>query len=231
MHFSLIQPLPQREREAAYERTRGGAYEDHQWLWQRFFTAPRGTPRDFLFRRHEMDGMPRYYVVSRRTPQASHESWQVQTRDYAPHIAAGTSLRFELRANPTVRHGRDGKSKRHDVVMEAKKQLLAARGLSRWADWDDGERPALYSIVQQSGGAWLARRGEAMGFAIDADSLVAEAYEQHDDRTDRKLQFTTVDFSGRLTVSDSQAFAATLGAGIGHAKAFGCGLLLVRRLD
>ena len=225
MYFSLISPVEGREREAVHQRLHG-SYADHQWLWQ-LLPAPAGTARDFIFRRHEVDGLPRFYVVSQRRPEANHEAWQVQTRDYAPHVAAGTSLGFELRANPTVRHGRDGKSKRHDVVMEAKKQLLAARGLSHWADWDD-DKPALYSIVQQSCAAWLTRRGETTGFAIDPDSLVAEAYEQHDDRTDRKLQFTTVDFSGRLTVTDPNAFATALVGGIGHAKAFGCGLLLVR---
>ena len=43
-----------------------------------------------------------------------------------------------------------------------------------------------------------------------------------------KLQFTTVDFGGQLTVTDGRAFATALVGGIGHAKAFGCGLLLVR---
>jgi CRISPR system Cascade subunit CasE len=228
MYFSLITPAEGREREAVHQRLHG-AYADHQWLWQ-LFPAAAGTARDFAFRRHEVNGLPRFYVVSQRRPEAIHQAWQVQTRDYAPQIAAGTSLNFELRANPTVRHGRDGKSKRHDVVMEAKKQLLAARRLPHWADWDDDTKPALYSIVQQSCSAWLGRRGEKMGFAIDADSLVAEAYEQHDDRTDRKLQFTTVDFSGRLTVTDSLAFTDALVHGIGHAKAFGCGLLLVRHV-
>jgi CRISPR system Cascade subunit CasE len=226
MYFSLITPVEGREREAIQKRLRG-AYADHQWLWG-LFPAPAGTPRDFLFRRHEVDGMPRYHVVSNRKPDTAYQAWQVQTRDYAPQISAGTCLQFELRANPTVRHGRDGKSKRHDVVMEAKRQLLATRGLSRWADWTDGARPALYSIVQQSCSAWLARRGDTMGFAVDADSLVVEAYEQHDDRSDRKLQFTAVDFSGQLTVSDPLAFAGALMGGLGHAKAFGCGLLLVR---
>lgn len=229
MYFSLITPAEGREREAVQQRL-NGAYADHQWLWQ-LFPAAAGTARDFVFRRHEANGLPRFYVVSQRRPEANHQAWQVQTRDYAPQIAAGTSLNFDLRANPTVRHGRDGKSKRHDVVMEAKKQLLAARGLPHWADWDDDTKPALYSIVQQRCGAWLARRGESMGFAIDADSLVAEAYEQHDDRTDRELRFNTVDRSGRLKVTDPHAFAGALAGGIGHAKAFGCGLLLVRRLD
>ena len=228
MYFSLITPTEGREREAAHQRLQG-AYADHQWLWQ-LFPADAGTARDFVFRRHEANGLPRFYVVSQRRPEATHQAWQVQTRDYAPQIAAGTSLNFELRANPTVRHGRDGKSKRHDVVMDAKKQLLTARGLPHWADWDDDTKPALYSIVQQSCSTWLTRRGEKLGFALDADSLVVEAYEQHDDRTDRKLQFTTVDFSGRLRVTDPLAFTGALMRGIGPAKAFGCGLLLVRRV-
>jgi CRISPR system Cascade subunit CasE len=228
MYFSLITTAPGHEREAMQQRLHG-PYRDHQWLWQ-LFPAPVGSARDFLFRRHEADGMPRYYVVSKRRPESKHKTWQVQVRDYAPQVAAGTRLGFELRANPAVRHSRDGKSSRHDVVMEAKKQMLAERGLSRWADWNEDARPALYSIVQQSCGAWLARRGESLGFAVDADSLVAEAYAQHDEAGKRDLQFTTIDFSGVVTVTDSDAFAGALLHGIGPAKAFGCGLLLVRRL-
>lgn len=228
MYFSLITPNEGREREAIQQRLHG-PYADHQWLW-RLFPAAAGTPRDFLFRRHAANGLPRFYVVSQRRPEPNQQGWKIQTRDYAPQIDVGTSLNFELRANPTVRHGRDGKSKRHDVVMEAKRQLLASCNLPRWADWDDDTKPALYSIIQQSCSAWLGRQGERMGFWIDADSLVVEAYEQQGERTDRKLQFTTVDFSGRLTVTDPAAFADALARGIGHAKAFGCGLLLVRRM-
>ncbi len=228
MYFSLITPAEGREREAAQQRLQG-PYRDHQWLWQ-MFPAPAGTARDFLFRRHEVDGLLRYYVVSNRRPQCSHMSWNVQVRDYAPQVSAGTRLRFELRANPAVRHSRDGKSSRHDVVMEAKRKMLAERGLSRWADWTDDTRPDLYSIVQQSCSAWLARRGETLGFEVDAGSLVAEAYQRHDEAGQRDLQFTTIDFSGSLAVTDSEAFGRTLLHGIGPAKAFGCGLLLVRRL-
>ena len=235
MYFSLITPAGGLERAALHQRL-DGPYADHQWLW-RWFPALAGAPRDFLFRRHDAEGVPGFYVVSGRPPAEHGGDWQARTREYAPLLAVGERLQFELRANPTVRHGRDGKSKRHDVVMEAKRKLLAERGLKRWADWSGANdaqsdsRPALYDIVQQSCRAWLARKGEARGFAIDADSLVVEAYEQHDERADRKLQFTTVDFSGRLTVTDPLAFVAALGSGIGHAKAFGCGLLLIRRVS
>ena len=78
MHFSLITPAPGHERDAAHEWTRG-AYAEHQWLW-RFLPAPPGTTRSFLFRRREVDGLPRFYVVSDREPVAPSAHWQVTSK-------------------------------------------------------------------------------------------------------------------------------------------------------
>lgn len=228
MYFSVLMPAEGREREAVQQRL-DGPYADHQWLW-RLFPAATGTPRDFLFRRHESGGSPRYYVVSRRLPVAVDAAWQLQTRDYAPELVIGQRLQFELRVNPTVRHGRDGKSKRHDVVMEAKKQLLAARGLTRWADWLGDDKPDLHTLVHRTCGAWLARRGDALGFDLNLETLLVDAYQQQREKAGGQLQFTTVDLSGQLSVRDPAALRAALFDGVGHAKAFGCGLLLVRRL-
>jgi CRISPR system Cascade subunit CasE len=228
-YFSLITAAEGRVHEALQQRL-DGPYADHQWLW-RWFPAPAGSARDFIFRGHEGAALPRYYAVSKRPPLELGGAWQVQTREYAPAIQTGDTFRFELRANPTVRHGRDGKSKRHDVVMEAKKKLLAERGLSRWADWlDDGTKPSLAALLQQSCGDWLARRGESLGFEPAPDSLIVEAHQQHRERADQSMQFTTVDFSGELRVTNAQAFLQALLFGVGSAKGMGCGLLMVRRL-
>ena len=229
MYFSLITPVEGHERDAVHERL-NGPYADHQWLW-RLFSAEQGTPRDFLFRRRETDGIPRYYVVSARIPIDAGGAWRAQTRDYAPQIEKGARLQFELCANPTVRHGRDGKSKRHDVVMEAKKRLMVERGLTRWSDWVGDDKPNNQSLIDAACSAWLKRRGEALGFEPDMDTLIVEGYEAHRERVDQSLRFSTVDFSGELTVTDPLAFQAALLSGIGSAKAFGCGLLLVRRLS
>ena len=228
MYFSLISPADGHEREAVQQRLDGG-YADHQWLW-RWFPAERGTPRDFLFRRHEGSGLPRFYVVSHRPPGASGDCWQVQTRDYAPELAVGERLQFELRANPTVRHGHDGKSKRHDVVMNAKMKLLAARGLTHWNDWLSDDKPSFDDVAQPACNEWLARRGEALGFAPELSTVVVEGHQQYRDKPGHDLRFTTVDMTGQLTVTDPQAFQKALLGGVGSAKAFGCGLLLVRRL-
>jgi CRISPR-associated protein Cas6/Cse3/CasE subtype I-E len=56
-----------------------------------------------------------------------------------------------------------------------------------------------------------------------------DGYQQHSEKAGR-LRFSTVDFSGELTVIDPTAFALALRDGLGHSKAFGCGLMLVRRL-
>ena len=229
MFFSLITPADGREREAAH-RGPSSTYAEHQWLWG-MFSAPQGTPRDFLFRRSQVDGLPRFYVVSHREPQPMGDTWQIHSRRYKPQIQAGDRLGFELRANPSVRHGRDGKSKRHDVVMETKKRLLAERGLTRWADLPAREKPDLHSVVQQSCIAWLTRRSIKLGFTVNEESVVVEGYEQRSEQADRSLQFSTVDLRGELTVADPPAFVGALFDGIGSAKAFGCGLLLVRPMS
>lgn len=241
MYFSLITPSPGAEREAAMQWA-GNPYGDHQWLW-RFFAAEPDTARDFLFRRRDGEGsMPGYYVVSNRKPQSFSGAWQVQSRDYDPQLHEGQRLAFELKANPVMTHTVNGKSRRDDVVMQEKKRLLDERGLLRWADWPDKDKskPALYELVQARCLDWLEKRAERAGFRLLARELHDEqgsrvvkavrvdAYSQH--RAERKdIRFSTVDFTGELEIADLEAFRQALFEGIGHAKAFGCGLLLVRR--
>lgn len=229
MYFSLITPSPGNEHDAMHQRL-DGPYADHQWLWN-WFPADDGAPRDFLFRHQETKGVPRFYVISHRPPLEELGAWNARTRDYAPQISEGDRLQFELRANPTVRHGRDGKSKRHDVVMEAKKKMLTDQGITRWSEWTGIEKPNVQDVVQVACTAWLQRRGERLGFVADPETLLIEGYEQHREKPDQMLKFSTVELTGQLTVRDSNTFRLALLNGVGSAKAFGCGLLLVRRLN
>ena len=87
----------------------------------------------------------------------------------------------------------------------------------------------MYELAGHACSKWLIECGRARGFEVDAAKLSVEAYTQHRGK-DEKLRFSSVDFSGELTVLDAGKFGAALTQGIGHAKAFGCGLLLVRRL-
>lgn len=226
MYFSLIHPTPGHERIAAHGWI-ASAYEQHQWLW-RFLPAPTGAPRRFVFRRQDVDGLPRFYVVSTAEPCAPTPDWTVRSKPYTPRLESGDQLRFDLRANPVVTtRGVDDRARRHDVVMREKKRLLAERGLSRWSDWTTADRPALPDLVRRTCTAWLKARAANLGVKIDDRSLQVEGYEQHHGKND-DLRFSTVDFTGVLRVIDAKALCTALFYGVGHGKAFGCGLLMVR---
>ena len=91
------------------------------------------------FRHHEADGLPRFYLVSAAEPRTPTPHWRVQGKPYAPRIEEGDELRFDLRANPVVTtRGDDGRARRHDMVMQERKRLLAERGLA--ANESDGAR-------------------------------------------------------------------------------------------
>lgn len=225
MYFSLILPEPGQERVAARAHLTD-PYAEHQWLW-RWFPAEAGTGRDFIYRRREADGIARYYVVSQRPPATPQPGWSVQSRPYDPVLDEGERLAFDLRANAVVSRLTQGKGRRHDVVMDEKRRLLQERGLEKWSTWDRSERPALYEIVHAAGHKWLSQRASDWGFELDEGQLRADAYVQH--RIKESVRFTSIDFSGELVVTDPARLRSALFNGIGHAKAFGCGLLLVRR--
>ena len=43
------------------------------------------------------------------------------------------------------------------------------------------------------------------------------------------MAFSTLEFEGLLTVSDPDAFLSGIARGFGATKAYGCGLMLIRR--
>jgi CRISPR system Cascade subunit CasE len=77
-------------------------------------------------------------------------------------------------------------------------------------------------------GEWIARK-LATACEIEAVSILPHSptYFRKGNRGGKLL---TVTFEGVLRVSDPARMAELLWNGIGHAKAFGCGLLLVRRV-
>lgn len=201
-------------------RSLGDGYFEHRLLWNLFSDGPE-RKRDFLYRRLEAG---RILAVSERRPTREHR-W-VRTLDYDPQLRAGQRLAFSLRVNPVVsRRDNDKRQHRHDVVMEEKK----ARG---WKNIPDEKRPPLAELVREAGLAWLASRALQAGFSALPEAVMVEGYVQH--RLDsprkgrRQAQFSSLDFSGLLTVEDPGLFRQTLFTGLGPAKAYGCGLLLVK---
>ena len=87
-------------------------------------------------------------------------------------------------------------------------------------------------VVRDSGLAWLDRQGAAAGFTLAPNAVRVDGYEQH--RISRRgtaspMAFSTLDFEGLLSVSDPDTFLRGIALGFGASKAYGCGLMLIRR--
>jgi CRISPR system Cascade subunit CasE len=201
---------------------RGNAYDDHQYLWKLF--AEDGQKRDFLYRREDQNGLPCFFVVSQRPPEDREGVWVIEgPKKYEPRLVIGQKLAFSLRVNPVKakKASKDtGRGKRHDVVMEAKKSTPK----DQWGPVSE--------LVEKAGLAWLSARAEKHGFSIVDKPVRVDGYRQHRlfKRNHGTIRFSTLDFNGLLTVTNAEEFVKTLYNGIGPAKGFGCGLMLVRKV-
>ncbi|HGP0805695.1 TPA: type I-E CRISPR-associated protein Cas6/Cse3/CasE, partial [Salmonella enterica subsp. diarizonae serovar 61:l,v:z35] len=124
-----------------------GEYVMHQWLWELF---PGGKERQFLYRREELQGAFRFFVLSQERPAES-AIFDVQCRPFAPELSVGQILRFTLRANPTICKA----GKRHDLLMEAKRQVKT-----------QPDSRDIWTYQQQAALEWLSRQGEQNGFSL-----------------------------------------------------------------
>jgi len=223
----------------------GGA---HRALWK-VFSRSKTQPRDFLFRQDDLGvrgaGRVAFFVLSTQRPnEDSAGIWSVETKPFSPVLREGDRLRFSLRASATVKRPREAaaqgqerrQGKRHDVVMD----LLHRSG-------GKGGELEVVDAIQAAGIRWLAAKAQRAGFELDQDvggievdgllgerrdAVRVDGYRQH--RVPRRdktpIQFSTLDFEGRLVVRDPELFLRQLTAGFGPQKAFGCGLMLLRRV-
>jgi len=199
-----------------------GIYAAHKLLWSFFPGTPKGTPCPL--HRFEAKPTPRFYVVSESGPADSTGHWEVKSREYDPKLTAGDRLEFAVRVNPVVtRHDEQGRQKRHDVVMDAKK-ALKKEGKER-AEW-----PAPGEIWRQAVTAWLRARCAKHGFDFRDEDIRVDGYmPTRMYKQPKPIQITTVEVSGVLTVTEPAVFRDLLLRGLGPAKGFGCGLMLVKR--
>lgn len=166
----------------------------------------------------EADGRLFLYVVSPDPPDFAHLAEQAgwpsvdrgTVKDYRPlldGLDVGQRWAFRLTANPTY-------YVRHDSAQPAK-------------------RVAHVSAAHQE--KWLVERAESAGFAIayvDADAsapavtVTRRSVEQfRRPPSGRPVTVSTAQFDGVLDVRDPEVLRRALVAGIGPAKAYGCGLL------
>jgi len=232
MYLSRVRVAPNGLDAATLARLmQGDAYGNHQLLWRLF---PEQNERPFLFRQElegesslaspeRPQGLPLFYVLSSVEPTPLPDLLHCEPKLFRPRLSSGQRLAFRLRANPTVARRDPGRknSRRHDVLMDAK---AAARAEGENAREAIGER------MDQAARDWLSdgHRGERSGYRLETQPAVG-AYQQHvQRRKGREIRFSSVDYEGVLTVTDPDRFWRTLSEGIGHSRAFGCGMWLIR---
>lgn len=196
----------------------------HQLIWS-VFADHADRERDFLWR-EDQDGT--FITLSRRPPQQTELFAPHQVKPFAPVLRPGDRVAFLLKANAT-RMKRAPARTRVDVVMD---KLVAI---------PPGQRAEQrMQIADEEGRAWLERQGEKAGFALRY-SVVQDYSTQGVLRLkgknaphkpsgrSPKAQLGVLDITGVLEVTEPERFVAQLAEGFGRAKAFGCGLMLIRR--
>ena len=186
----------------------------HRLLWM-LFADDSNRKRDFLWR-EERTG--EFLVLSARKPVPTDLFSRVDIKPYAPELSAEDRLFFALRANAT-RAKKGGK--RVDVVMDA---LFAGPGEDRAA--------RRMETARTEGAAWMTRQGDRNGFGVHHCEVIdytTHALPSHRGARKKQPQFGILDMQGELEVTETDAFLKALFKGVGRAKAFGCGLMLLRR--
>lgn len=223
MYMSRITLRPGADQSLQFWRLAAGqGQQDHKFIWQLFSDGP-DRKRDFVFRRLDDErGAPGYLAVSARQPQEDN-MWRTRVKPYRPKLRQGQRLAFSLRVNPVVsRRDENGKQHRHDVVMDRKKQLEAQEvPREQW--------PSQAELVQEAGVQWFVDRAEDNGFQVEQGQVRAEAYHQVRFRKgSRAVSLSSLELTGLLAVTEPEKFIEALYRGIGPAKGYGFGLMLVK---
>jgi CRISPR system Cascade subunit CasE len=187
------------------------SYHWHQRLW-RCFPGQPDRKRDFLIRIDTLDGGFRLWMLSPSRPTCPDwcppECFAV--KEVGESFLSHRYYAFSLRANPVKclvqRNGR-GERSRH------------------------GKRVPL--IKPDELRTWLDRKGEQGGFRITGNPPldIGPMVKNHFRKREQAACHGGVEFRGVLEVTDPSAFKETYHTGIGSAKGFGFGLLLLKPVN
>jgi CRISPR system Cascade subunit CasE len=220
--------LARLEVDAEIARTQriSDSYAWHKKLWDCYPDAPDAR-RNFLTRIDQLEGAFRLWILTRRRPVRPPwcPSDSFALKEIAPSFFSHRHYAFDLRANPVktiVQRGPAGET------------LLRPDGKRR-----SGKRVPLVNPEELR--AWLFRRGEVRcrdketgldvpgGFQIVKEKPleISPMVESHFHKKGQSGYHGGVQFRGILEVTDRERFIETYYSGIGSAKSFGFGLLLL----
>lgn len=205
MYLTCVLPNP------AHPSTRqalGDCCDMHRNIMKLFPPSPdMRAEANVLYRILEEDGQTRLYIASAEKPDLSRAAWLscgqgMRQRDLAALLAGfreGTALRFDLLAHP---------SKKVDVGR--------------------GNSARVFLRAEEDRLAWLQRQGEKNGFQVCA-CREDQPRDLRGKRATGEILFRAVRFTGILRITDAAAFRRGYERGIGPEKAYGMGMLLLRK--
>jgi CRISPR system Cascade subunit CasE len=182
-------------------------YAWHQAVWKAF-PGRDGEVRDFLTRLDRRRDAFRLLIVSPRQPlrpdwcPADVESWK--TKPIPDEYFGRRRYAFQLCANPTkkVASKPDGSLTKNGrrVPLRKREELVE----------------------------WIKRKGDQGGFNVDEATLrTFSRGREYFEKKGHPGLHSAVEFEGVLTVTDTTKFHEAFTRGIGSAKAFGFGLLVI----
>lgn len=228
------------DTETALDEEIRDSYAWHKRLWEDCIPENQDADRDFLSRIDPMEGTYRLWILAKRKPVrprwCSAERFSV--KEVAPSFLTHRYYSFDLRANPVktiARRGPDGK------------KLSRPDGKPR-----QGKRIPL--VKENELRDWLVRKGRVRcraknekGVLIDVSGgfriveekpleirPMTEVYFRKKNKETNKEEAAYhggVQFRGTLEVTDRESFIKTYQSGIGSAKGFGFGLLLLAPIN
>ncbi len=205
-------------------------YAWHKRLWECYPDAP-DVKRDFLTRIDRIQGAFRLWILTRRKPVrplwCPPESFSLN--EIAASFLSQRHYAFDLRANPVktiVKRGPNGET------------LLHRNGKRK-----HGKRVPL--VKPEELRAWLIRKGEVRcldkktGLAVPGGFRIVEEkpleispmVESYFRKQGHSGYHGGVQFRGTLEVTDPASFIETYHSGVGSAKGFGFGLLLLAPIN
>lgn len=174
--------------------------DSYAWHQALWKAFPDTEIRTFLYRLEARDSDFLLYLLSEKEP--IHPEWGTwKTKQISESFLDHSFFRFQLCANPTVKRKQEGRK--------------------------NGTRTAIYTPDELT--AWLQRKGQQGGFTVEDHSLQIEPpINQPFYKNGCKGNHKRVEFRGVLQVTDPERFKTTFNNGIGSAKAFGFGLLVLQ---
>ena len=174
--------------------------DSYAWHKALWKAFPETESRNFLYRVEAHDSGFLLYLLSEVEPVVPDWGcWESKTVGDA--FLNHSHYRFQLCANPTVKRKCDGRK--------------------------NGTRTAICDLEDLK--AWLLRKAKHGGFVVDSEQLqISPPINQPFRKESKRGNHKRVEFQGLLRVTCPETFQETFTHGIGSAKAFGLGLLVLQ---